>query len=177
MKTEFQNHKSLFLNLFAIAILFFGIFCLAKSSWAATVNANSCSQDDVQTAIDSANPEDTVTVPACPSGVVWNSSVTIDKGITLKGAGVGQTVIIGNVGEDNFMVSYMLSNLFADEPFVLSGFTFDANFNSLSLQLGNSDPAHPVTKVRVHHNAWLNCTFENSANPHNVSFRVFGSSV
>jgi hypothetical protein len=54
---------------------------------AATITAESCSQSDVQRAIDSALDGDTVLVPA--GNCTWSSSVNINKTITLKGAGSG----------------------------------------------------------------------------------------
>lgn len=56
-----------------------------------TINAATCSQTDVQTAINSAVEGNTVIIPAgnCP----WTSGVTISgKGITVQGAGAGRVV-------------------------------------------------------------------------------------
>lgn len=60
----------------------------------ATINAASTSLADVQTAIDSASTGDTVTIPAGDS--TWGASATylsVNKAITLQGAGQGQTNI------------------------------------------------------------------------------------
>ena len=65
------------------------ISCMASAS-AATINAASCSQANVATAISSAAVGDTVQVPA--GACTW-SSLSIAKAIWLKGAGVGQTTI------------------------------------------------------------------------------------
>ncbi len=54
--------------------------------------AASCSQEDVQAAIDSANDGDIVIIPACTSS--WSSSVNIiGKAITIQGAGEDSTII------------------------------------------------------------------------------------
>lgn len=59
---------------------------------AATITTDSCSQADIQTAIDSANDGDIVKVPA--GTCIWSSKVLISgKGVTVKGAGIGKTII------------------------------------------------------------------------------------
>ena len=60
-----------------------------------TISALSCSQSDVQNAINSAVSGDTVLVPA--GNCTWGAQVTLPAGkdIILKGAGVGKTVISG----------------------------------------------------------------------------------
>jgi hypothetical protein len=64
----------------------------AASSFAAAVNAASCSQADVQAAINAATDNTVVNIPAgtCdwPSTVTWTN-----KNIYVKGAGIDQTVI------------------------------------------------------------------------------------
>src|SRR3989338_1204497 len=58
-----------------------------------TINAASCNQNDVQSAINGAVSGDTVLVPA--GNCTWGNQVTLPAGrdIILKGAGVGKTVI------------------------------------------------------------------------------------
>jgi hypothetical protein len=64
---------------------------------AATINAASCSQADVRTAIDRANSGDIVSVPtgtcAWSTTASYTPSVSVTKAITLKGAGIGRTII------------------------------------------------------------------------------------
>jgi len=55
------------------------------------IRADNCSQEAVQNAIDSASDGDIVVVPA--GNCVWNTKVTINKGLLLKGAGQDQTII------------------------------------------------------------------------------------
>ena len=61
------------------------------------ISAASCSQSDVQAAINSASTGDTVLVPAgnCTwtTQTAYTSSVSVTKAIVLKGAGIDQTVI------------------------------------------------------------------------------------
>src|SRR5262249_24514308 len=76
--------------------LFFGLFQYVESVQAATVNAASCSQANVQAAIASASNGDTVIVPA--GSCTWTSGISLGtKAITLQGAGIGATNITHNI--------------------------------------------------------------------------------
>jgi hypothetical protein len=77
----------------------FAVFLIAiitVNSDAATYTAASCSQGDVQAAVNQAATGDTVLIPAssCPSGVTWGKNTTSDTplsitvGLTLNGQGV-----------------------------------------------------------------------------------------
>lgn len=79
------------LVLFA-GILLFNLTGICEVN-AATIYAASCSQTDVQAAIDTASDGDTVVVPA--GEATWDSGVDIsdDKNILLQGAGTGFTII------------------------------------------------------------------------------------
>jgi hypothetical protein len=65
---------------------------------AAVVKARSPSLADVGAAVALAADGDTVTVPAGTS--TWASTLTITKGITLQGAGIGQTIIQEDMATD-----------------------------------------------------------------------------
>lgn len=73
---------------------------IASPSLASIINAASCSQTHVQTAVNSAVNGDTVLVPA--GTCTWNSAVSItNKTITLTGAGAepgGTKVVYGSTG-------------------------------------------------------------------------------
>lgn len=89
------------------------VFCLlvfVNRASAATINADSPSRDDVATAVTASSNDDTVAIPA--GTATWTSSLTISKGITLQGAGVGQTIIKdGIAGSTPFLVWDMPSSL------------------------------------------------------------------
>ena len=79
-------------------MLFFGIFGLAKSSWAAcagsspNLTAADASYAEVNACVTASTYGDTITIPAGSKD--WGSNtLTITKGVWLKGAGIGQTVI------------------------------------------------------------------------------------
>jgi len=79
---------------------------------AATIDAKTCSQTDVQAAIDSASDGDTVVVPAgnCTwmtpvkiGKTIWTKPVTYEsKQVTVRGAGINKTIVtIGDVNTPN----------------------------------------------------------------------------
>lgn len=105
-----------------VSIVFFGIFGVAESSWAATINAVSCAQSDVQTAINAASSGDTVQVPA--GSCIWSSQVSItNKNIIIQGAGIDTTIITANI------ISGVRPGVFkvTQKPAIITGFTFAGN--------------------------------------------------
>ena len=129
-----------------------------------TVAAASPSLADVKAAIGLAEPGDTVVVPA--GATTWSGQLVITKGIILKGAGIDQTVITSNYvrgnPEDpqdprNHLIVYTPANPLLDEPFRLSGFTFDlaSKCFGIELRLWPIDDI-PLTKIRIDHNKLMN---------------------
>jgi hypothetical protein len=83
------------------AIVLSGLFSVPAAS-AATINARSCSDADVQAAINSANDADVVNIPV--GNCSWSTHVGWEnKNVWLRGAGIGETVITRN-GEYTFYV-------------------------------------------------------------------------
>ncbi|MCR4410338.1 MAG: PKD domain-containing protein [Candidatus Saccharicenans sp.] len=127
-----------------------------------TIRAKSCSLSDVQAAIAEANPGDTVIVPA--GRATWDKNLIIRKGITLKGMGIDSTVITCNyngTGEimnpGGYFITYEPSSPEGDQPFRLTGFTFNLNNKSGTggLLLRNPTSYHQ-TKIRIDHTKWDN---------------------
>lgn len=80
-------------------------FCAAgllNEGYGATLTTATCSQGDVQAAIDSAAPGDTVQLPA--AACAW-SRVTLAKSITLTGMGQTRTVIDVSNGNPVFVIT------------------------------------------------------------------------
>jgi len=89
-------------------IIYFAVSGFAKSSLAATIIATSCSQADVQAAIDTSTAADIVSVPA---GIcTWSSGVIISKGITLKGAGTTLTILTSSAAGSFFSIPLSVSD-------------------------------------------------------------------
>lgn len=102
-----------------------------QSGNAQIIPAASCSQTDIQAAIDTANEGDFVRVPA--GHCTWTTpgdnqpSVRIyQKGITLWGAGIDQTVITDGTTAEWNETPIRVDGL-AGKPFRITGFTFIGN--------------------------------------------------
>jgi hypothetical protein len=113
---------------------------------------------DINTAIALASDGDTVRVPA--GSATWASIPTITKGIIFAGAGIGVTVITST---QTSMVAYVpdATNIAADSPFRVSGFTFDAGGTGGSngmVYVQNTSNVTAITKVRIDHNRLYNST-------------------
>src|SRR5215469_12932411 len=74
-----------------IRFLLFSSVLFCTKAFANTINANSGSLSDVQAAVSSANPGDTVVVPS--GNFSWNGALSITKSLILKGNGSNSTFI------------------------------------------------------------------------------------
>ena len=81
----------MFVFIKSFTIFFLLSFVSILEGHAAVINAASCSQSSVQSAINSSNNGDTVSVPACRA--TWSSTLTFNKQVNLIGAGIGSTII------------------------------------------------------------------------------------
>jgi len=82
-----------------VSLLLLGTAVLSEPGLAATITASSCSQTAVQSAISSAADGDVVSVPA--GSCTWSAAVSVNKPITLKGAGAtasGTKITYGGTG-------------------------------------------------------------------------------
>lgn len=104
------------LSFVTFCLVIVSLLCTSNAK-AAIINAASCSQSDVQTAINSASSGDTVFVPA--GQCTWSSGVTIPNRVTLRGAGIGNTVISStnfittNLGDNSRIYGFEFTNGFA----------------------------------------------------------------
>ena len=126
---------------------------------ATTITAASCSQTDVQAAINSAGSGDTVVIPACPGGASWTSTVSVTKGITIQGQGIGQTVLIDNIPKGNTSCSgagpllAVNSNTF----FRLTGFTLQGSAADTNIcQPGHITITGTSQSFRIDHLSFTN---------------------
>ena len=79
-----------------------------SSADAATVTAANCEAASVSTAANAAANGDTVIIPA--GSCTWSSTVSINKGVTLQGQGVGVTVILDAVTSGPLMWLNLVAN-------------------------------------------------------------------
>lgn len=78
--------------LLIILVSLSGLLTSIRAGTAATVNAASCTATDVQTAITSASPGDTVHLPTCDT-TAWAVTITVTKSIILEGNGAANTIV------------------------------------------------------------------------------------
>lgn len=132
---------------------------IVKPSPLNIIIAKSCVLKDVQAAIAEANPGDIVLVP--PGKAMWNSKLVIDKGITLKGAGIDKTIIYNGYSNpddnDETLILYKPSDYEADWPFRITGFTFNSNdlSDTIILSHNRSSSLTIQTKIRIDHNKFV----------------------
>jgi hypothetical protein len=124
------------------------------------VPAASPAYADVLSAVTAASSGDAVLVPA--GSATWTNHLVIKKGIFLIGAGIGKTVITSNYSSSNdrldparYLIVYYPDSPGLDEPFRLSGFTFDCGAKCYPVFLLNGSSS-PITKIRVDHIRTLN---------------------
>jgi hypothetical protein len=96
----------------------------------------------------------TLSVPA--GSATWSNTLTITNGITLQGAGTNATVITSAVGLSSYLVIYNPATPASNEPFTLSGFTFDLATNSPGIRLTCS-ATNALTSMRICSNEVRNC--------------------
>lgn len=153
--------KLIRIGLTIFIILGIGLFSFINYGHTAIINVanygdGTCSLANVQAAYDVASSGDTITVPA--GSCTWNSPFVITMGISLIGAGIGNTIITGNINDPyNGIISYKPDDAArsADILFRIAGFTINANNKSNGIFIANYSSV-PVTKVRIDHNRIIN---------------------
>ncbi len=126
-----------------VALLLF--WCLPAH--ATTINAATCSQSDVQNAVNSASNGDTVRVPG-PCVVAWASNVTVTgKGITVDGG--GNTTITSSYAF-NIQSSLTVSTR-------ITGFIFTGSGNATNGDITTSGNKSNAT-FRIDHNTFTNAS-------------------
>jgi hypothetical protein len=143
-----------------VALGFVGLMQPA-SGWAACTGTSPAwnttpDKDSVSSCISSATPGDTIRVGA--GSAAWSGTLVISKGISLIGAGAGNTVISGSARP---VISYAPSaaNAAQNRPFRISGFTFDLLGSGQAIQLSSGNSTTLQTKIRIDHNRFYNSSF------------------
>lgn len=141
------------------AVLSIIFWTSVTGGYAASITASSCSQSAVSAAVTAAAAGDTVVVPS--GTCTWTTKLIITKGLTLKGAGVGNTTITASNGS-NFILEYAPSAPQNDVLFRITEFTFNQNGANSLLHMMVTDPIVQYN-VRFDHN--------------NVIGSIYGSAV
>jgi hypothetical protein len=174
--------KNVMRGLLAIALL---SICVG-ASFADTHPASTCSRTDVGNAVNAASSGDTVTVPA--GNCTWTTPLIITKGITLQGAGTGQTFITANLGYasvqyyaanrrtvDRELILYKPSSPSLDEPFRLTGFEFDLQCTSTTsgnypLRVESTSSSDILTNIRIDNNKFKNVWYRTTDSGYGYDF-------
>lgn len=116
---------------FATVTVAIALGSFVTSAHADTINADSCSRFDVQEAVDAAVDGDTVVVPA--GSCTWSDPLTVThKGITIRGAGVDETIIT-DATEKAYAESAIAVLASSGDLFRITGFTFNGTAGSEGL--------------------------------------------
>jgi hypothetical protein len=126
-------------------IIFIGALVTFRSASADIRSATSCSATDVALAIGLASAGDIITVPA--GTCTWLVNVTIDKQLTIHGAGIDSTII----KERGFRLSSGLNNV------RITGFTFDGNYTAAAFLVGIANK-----NFRIDNNKFMNRPYSTS---------------
>jgi Pectate lyase superfamily protein len=144
----------------------FFLFAVLNNSvgQAEVIRAASPSFADVRTAVSRTKTGDTVIIPA--GSATWSQQLILTKGVSIIGAGIGQTVITsGYSGHSaytsyldpvSYLIAYTPSSPDLDEAFRLSGFTIDFNAVCYGIYIRNHTTS-PLAKIRIDH-----CNLSNS---------------
>lgn len=140
-----------------LAIIFCSISGWAQSSQAATIVAASCGYADVNTALGEASANDVISIPVGTCSWAGNS-LTINKTVTLQGAGIGNTII-----EDGAFSDSVAGWKIKDFTFQYSSVTqLFLITNSDWLIEGNKFSGYPAGMARQNngaHGTWANNLF------------------
>jgi hypothetical protein len=124
---------------------------------AATYNALSPNRTDVATAVASAVDGDTVLIPA--GTATWSQGLSTSKAISIKGGGVGVTVIVAGYTNQygGGMIAYTPGSAQATKVFELSGCTFNCMYRCGGFSANPPSSTTPITGLKIHDNQFLNC--------------------
>ncbi len=120
------------------------------------IEAASPSLKDIKAAVAKAKAGDTVIVPA--GKATWNGQLVLTKGVKFIGAGAGRTVITSGYkaptlyDSTGYLIAYLPESPGRDEPFRLSGFTFDLTGECQWITIQNPTTS-AIRQLRIDHNS------------------------
>jgi hypothetical protein len=136
--------------LYCVVVLLFLFSCARDDAYASTISAASCSQADVQAAINKASDGDLVSVPA--GACTWATPLSFCKAITLAGAGSSLTTVTANIGTGFGKDAIFINGCQNKSLIRITGFTFQNmssdNFGLIYFYLSAG------TTVRIDHNTF-----------------------
>jgi hypothetical protein len=137
--------------------LIVSLLLLALPAHARDINAASCLEADVQTAINAASDGDRVLVP--PGRCRWTTGVTVPVGfgLTIKGAGIDRTTIVDDVFGHTLTVPTTPGKAYRVTGFTWQRGTRDKHLNQPRI----ISVTGAATAVRVDHNRFECLTLDN----------------
>ena len=114
------------------------------------ITAASPSLADVGAAISSATYGDTVIVPA--GSAAWSSRISLTKGVSIIGAGMGNTIITQTAGAFSFTPNS--TQRAGDYLLRISGFTFVGSGGSVIRLSEDNFQTVPTRTIRIDHNSF-----------------------
>jgi hypothetical protein len=140
---------------------------------AQAVAANSCSLTDVQTAVNNAGRNGSVSVPA--GSCSWSSPLNITTGITLTGAGAGSTIITSSGGITLITANPDATAIANSENIKITGFTFDgANSSGILIQI---EGANGISGTKPYRNYIIGDNTFRNANPASATGGTVGACI
>lgn len=122
------------------------LFGTCGQQQAATIAAASASRADVAAALAVADHGDTVVIPK--GTATWTMSVIVNKAITLKGAGVGETIIVEQLSTDIPMIAFETA---AGKAYRVTGIEFHNGTRTTRFNAGIINLEGSSSAVRVDH--------------------------
>ena len=142
------NTKTFCVSLLVVASLSLSV----AESDAAIRSSPSCSYVDVSAQVAAAAVGDTVAVPA--GSCTWSGTLRINKGISLIGAGIGNTIITKGAST---IIEYAPSDVNSNALMRISGFTFNfGGSGGTGLDVSSGNTLVLQTRLRIDHNKFQN---------------------
>jgi hypothetical protein len=146
---------------------------LCSKAFANTTTAASGNLSDVQSAVNSANPGDTVVVPS--GNYAWNGGLTITKPLVLQGAGINSTFITRST-PISYQAELVTIQPSSDVPIRVTGINFNSssigqNYNRLPCIAvwGPQGGSSGCTQIQID-----NCYFTGGVNAVEWNYYAYG---
>jgi len=134
--------------------IFLGSLLFVSNAYSETIAALTCSQEDVQAAIDAAVDGDVVSVPE--GHCTWEAAVVLqDKSLTVRGAGMDVTIITDSTSDSWAQEPFWIDGT-EGKSFRITGFTFNG--------MQRRSSTEPAITVKGDWRGWRidHCKFDSS---------------
>jgi hypothetical protein len=110
----------------------------------------------VLAAVTTALDGDIINLPA--GSFTWSQRLNVSKAISIRGAGVGQTIINAGFSDQygSGMILYSPGTAQASKVFEISGITFDGKYTCGCFAARPPNSSTPITGLKIHDNRFVN---------------------